>query len=74
MNTAQAVRGQYERLERQGYSPAETAIILGCGRTSIYEMLKRGRLRHVKVGARTVIPKVEIEKLLSGGNDDGRAA
>lgn len=60
-------------LERQGYSPAEAAHTIGCGRTTIYELIKQGRLRVVKIGVRTIIPRTEIERLLAGGNDD-RAA
>jgi len=61
-----------ETLERQGYSPAEAARTIGCGRTTIYELIKQGRLRVVKIGVRTIIPRTEIDRLLNG--DDNRAA
>jgi excisionase family DNA binding protein len=73
MNTATVVRRQLDNLERRGYSPAEAARIVGCGRTKIYDLIKEGRIRPVKVGARTIIPKSEIDRLLNG-DDDTRAA
>lgn len=73
MNTATIVRKELESLERRGYSPAEAARIIGCGRTKMYDLIKEGRIRVVKIGARTIIPKSEIDRLLNG-TDDTRAA
>jgi len=67
------VRKEPESLERRGYSPAEAARIIGCGRTKMYDLIKEGRIRVVKIGARTIIPKSEIDRLLNG-TDDSRAA
>ncbi len=66
MNTATVVRRDLESLERRGYSPAEAARIVGCGRTKIYDLIKEGRIRVVKIGARTIISKSEIDRVLNG--------
>lgn len=71
MSIGQGV-AQFTAPERRGYSVDETAKIIGCGRVTVYELIKQGRLRRVKVGARTIIPMSEIEKLLNG--DDNRTA
>ncbi len=73
MNTATMVRKESDSLERRGYSPAEAARIVGCGRTKVYDLIKEGRIRPVKIGTRTIIPKSEIDRLLNG-TDDTRAA
>ncbi len=62
-----------EEVERQGYNVGEAARIIGVGRTTLHKMMNQGRIRPVKVGARTIIPKSEIDRLLSG-TDDTRAA
>ncbi len=72
MNTATMARKESDSLERRGYSPAEAARIIGCGRTKMYDLIKEGRIRVVKIGTRTIIPKSEIDRLLNG-TDDTRA-
>ncbi len=62
-----------ETVERQGYNVSESARIVGVGRTTMHKMIREGRIRPVKIGARTVIPRSEIDRLLSG-TDDTRAA
>jgi len=58
-----------ETVERQGYNVSESARIVGVGRTTMHKMIREGRIRPVKIGARTVIPKSEIDRLLNGTND-----
>ncbi len=53
------------------YSPAEAAEATALGLTTIYAMMKDGRLKRVKIGTRTVIPRSSLEALLTG---DGEAA
>lgn len=60
---ADAIR---DALERQGYSVDESAHIIGCGRTKIFDLIREGRLRIVKIGARTIVPRGEIERLMAG--------
>lgn len=62
-----------ETVERQGYNVSEAARIIGIGRTTMHKMLNQGRVRPIKIGARTIIPKSEIDRLLNG-SDDTRAA
>lgn len=47
------------------YSPAEAAEALGVGRSTIFDLMKEGRLRRVKIGAKTVIPRSSLEALLA---------
>ncbi|MFY9812957.1 MAG: helix-turn-helix domain-containing protein [Dehalococcoidales bacterium] len=53
-------------VERMAYSPMEAASSLGLCLNSIYKMLKRGQLRGVKIDRKILIPKSELERLLSG--------
>ncbi len=62
-----------EEVERQGYNVAEAARIIGIGRTTMHKLLNQGRLRPIKIGSRTIIPRSEIDRLLNG-TDDTRAA
>ena len=52
-------------MQRFSYSPAEVAARLGISRALVYRLIAAGRLRAVKLGARTVIPAAELERLLS---------
>lgn len=47
------------------YSPAEAAEALGVGRSTIFDLMKDGKLRRVKIGAKTVIPRSSLEALLA---------
>jgi excisionase family DNA binding protein len=60
-------------VEKQGYSVDEACYATGIRRTKIYDLIKEGRMRVVKIGARTIIPKSEIDRLLNG-TDDTHAA
>ncbi len=57
-------------IERQGLRIEEAAHALGCGRTTVFKLIREGRLRVVKLGTRTVIPRAEIERLLSTRGSD----
>ena len=39
----------------------------GIGRTKIYDLLKSGQLKSVKIGGRTLIPATEAIRLINGG-------
>lgn len=47
------------------YSVEDAAKALGIGRTFVFQLIKEGKLRAVKLGRRTVIPVKECEALLS---------
>lgn len=40
------------------------AALGGIGRTWFYEQIKAGRIRTVKLGARTMVPASEIDRLI----------
>ena len=43
----------------------EAGELLSIGRTSIYELMKSGRLRSVKVGSRRLIPRASLEAFVN---------
>ncbi len=38
---------------------------LGIGRTLLYDLLKQGKLRSIKLGTRTLIPESELQRLIT---------
>jgi len=48
------------------YRVRDAAHALSVGRSSIYNMIRDGRLRSIKIAGRTLIPRSEIERLLMG--------
>ncbi len=51
---------------REALTVDEFAYALGLGRTSIYAMIARGEVRTRTFGARRVIPRSEVARLLHG--------
>jgi excisionase family DNA binding protein len=51
--------------DRPLYTVYEAAVILCLDHTTIRRYLKQGKLTHLKVGKRTVIPKADLEALIS---------
>ncbi|HEY8616299.1 helix-turn-helix domain-containing protein [Phenylobacterium sp.] len=49
----------------QAYSVKDAAAVSGIGRSTLYKLMKDGRLTVVRVGSRTLIPRQAIEALLS---------
>jgi excisionase family DNA binding protein len=47
---------------------------VGLSRTTIYELIKTGRLRAVRVAGRTIIPTSEADRLISEGEPLTRPA
>jgi excisionase family DNA binding protein len=50
--------------DRLAYTINEAAAASGLGRTTIYELIKRGELPRAKVGARTLIRRQDLEAML----------
>jgi excisionase family DNA binding protein len=50
--------------EKIAYTINEAVAVSGLGRTTIYELIKRGDLPRSKIGARTLIRHVDLEALL----------
>ena len=46
------------------YSVEEAGAALGVGRSTIFELLKSDRLKRVKIGSKTVIPRSSLLALL----------
>ena len=53
------------RLEPLAYRIADACHVLGVGRTSLYDLIKSGELRSIKIAGRTLVPRSEIERLTS---------
>lgn len=51
----------------------EGAKTLGIGRDSMLELIHSGRVRHVRVGKRIVIPVTALQAFLEGREQEGRA-
>ena len=52
--------------QRLTMSVEEAALALGISRTFAYEAVSRGEIPCIRIGRRILIPKVALEKLLSG--------
>jgi excisionase family DNA binding protein len=42
----------------------EAAALLGIGRTRAWQLIYEGRLRAVRIGRRTLIPRTELERFV----------
>jgi excisionase family DNA binding protein len=47
------------------YRVDEACHALGIGRTSLYELVKSGELKLIKIAGRTLVPRSELERLTS---------
>ena len=54
-------------MEEGMYSVEEVCEILGVGRNTVYEALRRNELPSVRVGGRVVIPKAALDRLVKDG-------
>ena len=55
-----------EKTERISYSVNEAIEATSLGRTSIYELIKSGALKAIRVRGRTVIPAHSLRQLVGG--------
>jgi excisionase family DNA binding protein len=44
---------------------AETATVLGIGRTNVYALIQSGKLRSVKIGGRRLIPRAALDDFVT---------
>ncbi len=51
-------------------TPRETAKVLRCGKSTIYEQLRQNKISHVRLGRRILIPRASILKFLELGSED----
>ncbi|MEF2278786.1 helix-turn-helix domain-containing protein [Deinococcus sp. YIM 134068] len=47
--------------------PEEVAPLLGVGRNGVYDLIRTGQLRSIRVGRKILIPLSAIEEFLNGG-------
>ncbi|RIH83496.1 DNA binding domain, excisionase family [Meiothermus luteus] len=50
-------------MHKIAYGPKELASLLGVHPNTVFRLIRRGELRAVKLGHRTVIPRAELERL-----------
>jgi len=48
---------------KMAYRIREACQCLGIGKTSLYELVKAGDLKLIKIAGRTLVPRSEIERL-----------
>ena len=53
-------------IERRALRVGDAAAAYGLGRTTIYKLMKDGKLATVKIGGRRLIPREAMEALLKG--------
>jgi excisionase family DNA binding protein len=52
--------------ERKTYNIEEAGRLLGVGRNQAYEAAKSGQIPTIKIGKRLLVPKVALDRMLSG--------
>ena len=55
--------------ERIALRMRDASIVSGLSRSTLYELLKAGKLRAVKIGGRRLILRDSLEALLLGGEE-----
>ncbi len=58
---------------RQTFTVEEAAEILGIGRNSAYEAIRRGEIPALRLGRRLVVPRQALERLLRNSNSETAA-
>ncbi len=58
---------QLAQEERLSYTVSEAARLIGISDASLYKQVRAGKVGHVKVGSRTLIPASILRVLLAGG-------
>lgn len=61
-------------MDKEVFTVPEAGQILGIGRNSAYEAVRRGEIRAVRIGKRLVVPKAEVRRILgeSPSGQEGR--
>jgi excisionase family DNA binding protein len=59
---------------KMAFSPRETALMLGLCLNTVYKLLREGKLRSVRLDRKILIPRTEIERLLSGNQPPSGSA
>jgi len=53
-------------MEKLLFTPEEAAGVLSVGRSTVYELMRRGRLRSVQIGRSRRIDHVELSRFVDG--------
>ena len=51
------------------YKISDAARVLGVGRSSLFKLLKEGKLRRVRIGTLVLIPRESLEALIREADD-----
>jgi excisionase family DNA binding protein len=54
------------QVEPLSYTVAGATAALGIGKTHLYELIKAGKVRKIKLGKRTLIPASDVRALVEG--------
>lgn len=55
-------------------TPMETAKLLRIGRGTVYEQIRSGRIAHLRLGRRILVPRAALLKMLEEASDGQRQA
>ncbi|GAI40968.1 unnamed protein product [marine sediment metagenome] len=53
-------------------TPRETAKILRCGKSTVYEQIRCGKIAHLRLGRRILVPRASLLKMLESAGDGQR--
>jgi excisionase family DNA binding protein len=48
----------------------DAARVLNVGRSTVYDLIRTGRLRSIKIGRRRLVPREALDALIAGGGDN----
>jgi excisionase family DNA binding protein len=57
-------------MELLAYTVKDACRVLGIGRSMLYKLIAESKLKPIKIGRRTLIPRAEIERLFKKENLD----
>lgn len=52
------------KLQKEVYSTAEARFKLGIGRTNFYSLIKDGKIGHIRLGRKILIPASALQKFI----------
>ncbi|MDO8750665.1 MAG: helix-turn-helix domain-containing protein [Dehalococcoidia bacterium] len=61
-----SAQGTRETIERVTYTVEEARCLLGLGRASAYEAIRKGEIPVLHIGRRLLVPRKALERLLDG--------
>ena len=63
--------GARARLPQKAVSVDDAALMLGVGRSTMYELMEKGRVRSAKVGSRRPVPVAGLDDFLAEADTGG---